>query len=179
MPRVGEQEREQAAKRNNRQGGGSSGGSGGSNQSGSGQQGAGRPQAPFFDPMLSYNQRRRQYNLSTGRADRQLQSERMIQDAKLMRPYMERRFGQQLERTAGSLANRGLTGSGLMGKKLGQVAQDQARQRGQFERELAQGLSDLGRQDARQTAESVMSGAEDVRRSAGRATKRAVNTLPF
>jgi len=171
MPRVGEQEREQQSRQ---RGGGSRGGS-----SGGGQQGAGRPQAPFFDPMLSYNQRRRQYNLSTGRADRQLQSERMIQDAKLMRPYMERRFGQQLERTAGSLANRGLTGSGLMGKKLGQVAQDQARQRGQFERELAQGLSDLGRQDARQTAESVMSGAEDVRRGAGRATKRAVNALPF
>ena len=147
MPRVGEQEREQQSRQ---RGGGSRGGSSG----GGGQQGAGRPQAPFFDPMLSYNQRRRQYNLSTGRADRQLQSERMIQDAKLMRPYMERRFGQQLERTAGSLANRGLTGSGLMGKKLGQVAQDQARQRGQFERELAQGLSDLGRQDARPWASS-------------------------
>ena len=173
MPRVGEQEREQQSRQ--QQGGGQGGGT----KKQGGQQGAGKPSAPFFDPMLSYNQRRRQYNLATSRADRQLQSERMIQDAKLMRPYMERRFGQQLEKTAGSLANRGLTGSGLMGKKLGQVAQDQARQRGQFERELAQGLADLGRQDARDTAESVMSGAEDVRRGAGRATKRSINALPF
>lgn len=134
---------------------------------------------PFFDPLMAYQQRRRQYNLSTNKADLELERERLVQDANLMRPYMERRFGQQLKSAAGDMANRGLTGSGLMGKQLGRVSEDQAFQRGRFERELARGQSDIDREISRTETRAVMGGAEDVRRGAGRASGRAINRLPF
>lgn len=136
-------------------------------------------QAPFFDPLMAYQQRQRQVNLSDRKADLQLEQERLVQDATLMRPYMERRFSQQLERSAGDMANRGLTGSGLMGKQLGRVSEDQAFQRGRFERELARGMSDIERESARTERDAIMGGAEDTRRGAGRATDRTVNRLPF
>lgn len=136
-------------------------------------------QAPFFDPLMAYQQRRRQLNLSDKKADLQLEQERLTQDANLMRPYMERRFGQQLDSAAGNMANRGLTGSGLMGKKLGQVSEDQAFQRGRFERELARGQADIQRESARTERDAVVGGAEDVRRGSGRASDRAVSRLPF
>lgn len=138
-------------------------------------------EATFFDPYLAELQRQLQHQLTTGKADLQLQGQRLQEDANLMRPFMERRFGQQMSRLANNVAGRGFHGSrgGIMRSQLGDLSEDQAFARGQFERQTSRGLEDIERSIMSLTSGATREGAEGVRRGAGNATNRAINALPF
>lgn len=137
--------------------------------------------ATFFDPYLAELQRQLQFDQTTGVADQQLKGQRLQEDANLMRPFMERRFGKQMRTKADATAGRGFHGSqsGIMRGQLGELAEDQAYQRGTFERDLGRGLSDVERAIQQLTGSTVMQGAEGVRQGAGNATGRAIQALPF
>lgn len=137
--------------------------------------------ATFFDPYLAELQRQLQHEQATGTADLQLRRQRLDEDMNLMRPFMESRFGQQLKRTAGDVAGRGFhgAGSGIMRSQLGNVAEEQAFARGQFERQGTREAEDIERAIAALTARTTMAGAEGVRQGAGNATGRAIQALPF
>lgn len=138
-------------------------------------------QATFFDPMLSELQRQLQHTLTTGTADLNLQRDRTLEDMNLMRPFMERRFRQQMGRQAADVAGRGFHGqqSGIMRSQLGNLGEDQAFAQGQFERSGARDITDIDRAIASLTARTTMGGAEGVRGGAGRAAGRAMDMLPF
>lgn len=135
----------------------------------------------FFDPYMAELQRQLQFQQTTGQANLELKGQRIEEDANLMRPYMERRFAQQFNQTAGGVAGRGFHGnkSGIMQGALGDVAEDQAFARGQFERQSSRGLEDVERSIMELTTGTAMAGAEGVRKGAGNATGRAVSALPF
>lgn len=137
--------------------------------------------ATFFDPYLAELQRQTQHQLTTGTADQQLKGQRLTEDFNLMKPFMERRFGQQLRSTANATAGRGFHGAenGVMGQQVGNLAEDQAFARGQFERGYARDQEDVERAIADLTARATMQGAEGVRGGAGNASNRAVAALPF
>jgi hypothetical protein len=137
--------------------------------------------ATFFDPYLAELQRQLQFQQTTGVADQRLKGQRLQEDANLMRPFMERRFGQQMKRTAGDVAGRGFHGqqSGIMRDALGDVAEEQAYGRGMFERNLGRQTEDIERAIQQLTGSTVMRGAEGVRQGAGNASQRAIAALPF
>lgn len=137
--------------------------------------------ATFFDPMLSELQRQLQHQLTTGTADLQLDRTREIEDMNLLRPYMERRFAKQMKAEAGSIAGRGFHGnrSGIMQSGLAELGEDQAWATGQQERSHARTVTDIDRAIAALTAQTTMTGAEGVRKGAGNATSRTINSLPF
>lgn len=136
--------------------------------------------ATFFDPYLAELQRNQQLKLQRGTADMQLQSQRLTEDMNLMRPYMERKFGQQMDRAAAGAAGRGISGSsGAMRNTLAPIGEDQAFARGQFEQRGARQQDDLSRNIARLAEDTTMTGAEGVRKGAGNASSRTVQNLPF
>ena len=137
--------------------------------------------ATFFDPYLAELQRQLQFQQTTGVADLRLKGQRLEEDANLMRPFMERRFGQQMKRTAGDVAGRGFHGtkSGIMRGALGELGEEQAFGRGMFERNLGRQSEDIERSIQQLTGSTVMQGAEGVRKGAGNATNRAIQALPF
>lgn len=139
------------------------------------------PSATFFDPALSELQRQLQHRLTTGTADLQLDRSRAIEDMNLLRPYMERRFGQQMKQQAAGIAGRGFHGgrSGIMQQGLAELGEDHAWARGQSERSHAREVTDIDRAIASLTAGTTMTGAEGVRKGAGNATSRTINSLPF
>jgi hypothetical protein len=135
----------------------------------------------FFDPMLSELQRQLQHQLTTGTADLQLERSRALEDMNLMRPYIERRFGQQMKQQAGNIAGRGFHGdrSGVMRSGLAELGEDHTWARGQMERSHARDITDIDRAIAGLTASTTMTGAEGVRKGAGNAAGRTINSLPF
>lgn len=137
--------------------------------------------ATFFDPMLAELQRQLQHKLTTGTADLNLNRQRLEEDQNLMRPFMERRFSQQMQAKAASTAGRGFHGneSGVMRSQLGDLSEEQTFARGQFERGGARDLEDVDRAIANLTSQTTMQGAEGVRHGAGRATDRTIQALPF
>jgi len=137
--------------------------------------------ATFFDPYLAELQRQQQHRQTTGTADMRLQQQRLREDANLMRPFMERRFGQQMDRKAENVAGRGFHGSnsGIMRSQLSDVAHDQSFARGEFERGLSRQDEDLERSIFALTSDTTRQGAEGVRRGAGNAGQRAMQALPF
>lgn len=137
--------------------------------------------ATFFDPSLAELQRQLQHQLTTGLADINLNAERLGEDALLMRPFMQRRFAQQMDTRAGEIAERGFHGntSGIMRRGLSRLGEDQAFQAGSFERDLTRKRDDLARAAQQLTDESTRQGAEGVRKGAGNATKRTIGSLPF
>lgn len=137
--------------------------------------------ATFFDPYLSELQRQLQHQLTTGTADLQLDRSRTLEDINLMRPYIERRFQQQMGAKAADVAGRGFAGdkSGIMRSQLGELGEEHAFARGQVERRGARELTDIDRAIAALTSGTTRSGAEGVRQGAGRATNRAIDQLPF
>jgi hypothetical protein len=137
-------------------------------------------EAPFFDPYLAELQRRLQLQLASGTADLNLQSQRLTEDANLLRPFMQKRFGQQMDATAAGVAGRGLAGSsGIMGKQLGNVGEDQAFQEGMFERRISREQEDIQRAIADLNRSTTITGAEGVRQGAGNAAGRQISLLPF
>lgn len=136
---------------------------------------------PFFDPGLAELQRQLAFQQATGTADLSLERNRVLEDANLMRPYMERRFSRAMNDKAASTAGRGFHGSesGIMREELGQLGEDQAFASGTFERNSARDLEDIERAIATLTQQNTLKGAEGVRKGAGRAGERAINTLPF
>jgi len=141
----------------------------------------GMAEATFFDPYLAELQRQLQFQQTTGQADLELKGQRIQEDANLMRPFMERRFGQQFQRTAGNVAGRGFHGqnSGIMRGAMGDVAEDQAFAAGQFEKGVSRESEDVERSIMQLTSSTTMQGAEGVRKGAGNATGRAISALPF
>lgn len=137
--------------------------------------------ATFFDPMLAELQRQLQHSLTTGTADLNLNKSRVLEDAELLRPFMARRFEQQLARKAADVAGRGFAGeeSGIMRSGLGDLAEDQAFASGQFEKGVSRDVTDIDRAIAALTARTTMGGAEGVRAGAGRSADRAIRNLPF
>lgn len=138
-------------------------------------------EATFFDPYLSELQRQLQHSMTTGVADQKLKGQRLQEDANLMRPFMERRFGEQMGRKAEGVAGQGFHGnnSGIMSNQLGDLAEDQAFARGQFERQNARGLEDVERNIMTLTSQGVRQGAEGVLDGAANASDRAARSLPF
>lgn len=130
---------------------------------------------PFFDPGLAQQQRMNQFETETQIADKQLERDRLIEDQNLFRPYLERRFGRQMDQRAGSVAGRGFHGSesGVMKESLGELGEEQTYTMGEFERRNTRGLEDIERAIANLTARSTIEGAENVRGGAGRASERA------
>lgn len=130
--------------------------------------------APFFDPVLSEAQRRLAFDTQTGIADLRLQGQRLQEDINLFRPFMERRFQKQADRTAGGVAGRGFHGrrSGVMSAALTDLGEEQMYTAGEFERSSARSLEDIERAIANLTARGTLGGAEEVRRGAGRASSR-------
>lgn len=137
--------------------------------------------ASFFDPYLAELQRQLQHEQATGTADLQIRQQRLDEDMNLMRPFLERRFGQQMSRTAEGVAGRGFHGSrsGIMRGQLGELAEDQAFRAGEFERAGARESADIERAIAALTSRTTLQGAEGVRQGAGNATQRAVAALPY
>lgn len=137
--------------------------------------------ATFFDPALAELQRQLQSQLTTGLADLQLKDDRLVEDANLMRPWMERRFGRRMDQAAGDVAARGFHGntSGIMRGQLTELGEEQAFSRGMFERDIARGRDDIARSAQQLTNTSTTSGAEGVRRGAANATQRQLRSLPF
>lgn len=142
---------------------------------------AARTDATFFDPMLSEMQRQLQFQQTTGTADLQLDRQRTLEDMNLMRPFMERRFGKQMQRGAAGVAGRGFSGqnSGIMRSALGDIGEEQTFAAGQFERGAARDVSDIDRAIAALTSSTTRQGAEGVRQGAGRASDRVYQSLPF
>lgn len=137
--------------------------------------------ATFFDPMLSELQRQLQHSLTTGTADLNLNKSRVLEDQALMRPFMERRFKNQMSAQAANVAGRGFAGSdsGIMRSQLGDLGEDHAFARGQFERQGARDLTDIDRAIASLTSQTTRRGAEGVRQGAGNAASRTIQSLPF
>lgn len=132
--------------------------------------------APFFDPGLAQLQRQLLHQQTTGVADLRLKGQRLQEDQNLFRPYMERRFGQQMEKTSASAAQRGFhgeSGSGVLRGLLADVGEEQAFARGQYERKATRGMEDVERAIANLTSGTIRQGAEGVRSGAGRASERA------
>lgn len=137
--------------------------------------------ATFFDPMLAELQRQLQHSLTTGTADLNLSKSRALEDQALLRPYMERRFKNQMGAQAANVAGRGFAGekSGIMQSELGDLGEEHAFARGQFERQGARDITDIDRAIAALTARTTMGGAEGVRAGGARASNRAIDALPF
>lgn len=136
---------------------------------------------PFFDPLMAYTLRQQGLQLSRGVADARLEQSRLEEDANLMRPFMQRRFDQQLSQTAEGIAGRGFHGtrSGPMRSGLADVAEEQAFREGQFERELARGHEDIERGIVRMEEDAAITGSEAVREGAGRRSQQEMSRLPF
>lgn len=130
--------------------------------------------APFFDPNLALLQRQLAFETQTGVADLELQGQRLQEDQNLFRPFLERRFKSQADRTAGNVAGRGFHGnqSGIMRGAMKNLTQEQAYTAGEFERAGARGQEDIERAIANLTTRGTMAGAEGVRQGAGRAGQR-------
>lgn len=130
--------------------------------------------APFFDPNLALQQRQSAYDTQTGIADLELKGQRLVEDQNLFRPFLERRFGRQAKKRAGNVAQRGFSGprSGIMQSRMGELGVEQAHTLGEFERGTARGLEDIERAIANLVGREAISGAENVRGGAGRASKR-------
>ncbi len=138
--------------------------------------------APFFDPLLAQQQRTIAFDTATGVADLQLKGQRIQEDQNLFRPFLERRFGEQANRTAGGVAGRGFHGnqSGIMRDAMGRLTEEQAYTAGEFERGSTRGLEDVERAIANLTARGAIQGAEGVRQGAGRASQRVMpNYIDF
>lgn len=137
--------------------------------------------APFYDPYLAELQRQLQHQQTTGVADLNLQSQRLQEDTNLMRPFMERRFGQQSRTRAEGVAGRGFHGnkSGIMRSAMGELAEDQAFTAGQFNRNASRGQEDIQRAIMDLIARTTMQGAEGVNTGAGNASSRAEQAMPF
>lgn len=136
--------------------------------------------APFFDPNLAMIQRQLAFSTQTGTADLRLRGQRIQEDANLFRPFLERRFANQMDQTAGNVAQRGFHGSrsGIMKQQLGSLAEDQVYTQGEFERGSARGLEDVERAIANLTQQNIISGAEATRQGAGRAAERNYPRYP-
>lgn len=136
--------------------------------------------APFFDPQLAQLQRQLAFDTQTKTADLRLQGQRIQEDQNLFRPFLERRFGEQANRTAGGVAGRGFHGnrSGIMKDAMKRLTEEQAYTKGEFERGSARGLEDVERAIANLTTRGTMQGAEGVRGGAGRASERNYPEYP-
>lgn len=137
--------------------------------------------ATFFDPYLAELQRQLQHSTTTGIADLNLKGQRLQEDANLMRPFMERRFQKQMHQRAEGVAGQGFHGanSGVMRGQLGDLSEDQAFARGQFERQTTRGLEDIERDIMQLTSQNVRAGAEGVLDGAANAAQRAARSLPY
>ena len=136
--------------------------------------------APFFDPQLAMMQRQSAYDLQTQTADLELQGQRLVEDQNLFRPFLERRFGRQARRRAGNVAQRGFHGpnQGIMQSSMGELGTEQAHTLGEFERGTARGLEDIQRAIANLSGRHALTGAENVRGGAGRASERQYPQYP-
>ena len=136
--------------------------------------------APFFDPQLAQQQRLSAYDTQTRTADLELQGQRLVEDQNLFRPFLERRFGRQARQRAGNVAQRGFSGprSGIMQSSMGELGTEQAHTLGEFERGTSRGLEDVQRAIANLAGRATITGAENVRGGAGRASERAYPQYP-
>lgn len=124
----------------------------------------------FSDPTMAQQLRQLDYDTATGTADLRLQQQRLQEDDNLFRPYLKRRFGQQAEATANSVAGRGFHGSnsGVMKDTMKDLGYEQAYAAGQYERRSARGMADIERAIANLSGQGIMQGGEAVRGGAGR-----------
>lgn len=137
------------------------------------QQGGNIMQMPFFDPGLAELQRQIALQTTQGVADLNLRKDRLIEDQNLFRPYLERRFGQQAQKTAANAAGRGFHGTrqGITSRLLGKLGEEQAFALGEFERRGTRGLEDIERAIARLSESGIREGAEGTRRGAANASQ--------
>lgn len=135
----------------------------------------------FFDPVMAEEARRLglELVLGTGKLDRS--QERLLEDAALMRPHMERLMRQQFGATAENVASRGFhgSGSGVMASRLGEVSADQTFRRSIFDRDLARGMEDIEAARQELIQRIALEGGESVLRGAGRTAEEILAALGF
>lgn len=133
-------------------------------------------QISFSDPLMAQQLRQQEYDVATGTADLRLEQQRLEEDTNLFRPYLKRRFGQQAESKAGSVADKGFHGehSGVMRGEMKSLAEEQTFAAGQYERKNARAMTDIERAIANLSGQGVLGGAESVRGGAGRLAEELV-----
>lgn len=130
----------------------------------------------FSDPQMAYQLRNLAYDTQTGIADLNLNAQRIKEDQNLFRPYLKRRFSQQADKQAASIAGRGFHGANQspMHRGMENLAADQTYAAGEFERGSARQLTDIERAIANLSGRGVRQGAEAVRGGAGRLAQELV-----